>query len=86
MMHEYIVLINLKPYISYNFIPAVDFFLDHLRLDSYSVDHKRPGGRVVMRRTANPYTSVRFRSRPPTNDAKKQHPPDFTPLQLIFLI
>src|SRR3954447_11332725 len=31
------------------------------------IDERRPGGRVVMQRTANPCTSVRFRPGPPTS-------------------
>src|SRR5690606_35618041 len=36
---------------------------------SNSADH-RPGGRVVMQRTANPRTPVQFRPRPPCNPGK----------------
>ena len=38
---------------------------DHLRVTVIACIKQRPGGRVVMQRTANPRTPVRFRPRPP---------------------
>lgn len=62
------------------FIYRVNFLLDHLRQDDYIVTVLRwPGGRVVMQRTANPCTSVRFRSRPPAKVMQKSNAVKFLP-------